>query len=85
MTSTKRKIKFCDSTDTLTVRQLIADLQLCENQDAPVLAWLLDADEDGTPYEYDPMGRYIIGSVDDTYDQHRLVELNIHGLPAERK
>lgn len=85
MTSTKMKIKFCDYTDTLSVRQLIEELQKCENQDAPVMVWLLEAAEDGTPYEYDTTGRYTIGSVDDTFDQHRLVDLNIHGLPVERK
>lgn len=85
MNTARLQIKFCNSEGTFTVRQLIGELQKCENQDAPVTVWLLEADEDGTPFEYDATGRYIIRSVDDTFDQHRMVDLNVCGLPVENR
>lgn len=57
-----------------TVRQLIEALQKCENQDAPVFVYLLDS-SDGVGY--DPTGRYPVTFVDDTFDKHRMVDLNV--------
>lgn len=77
MKTLKMKIKFCNSEGTFTVRQLIEELQKCENQDAPVTVYLLDSGENGEPFEYGATGRYPIRSVDDCFDQHRMVDLNI--------
>ena len=77
MNTARMKIKFCNSEGTFTVRQLIEELQKCENQDAPVTVYLLDAGDNGEPFEYDATGRYPIKCVDDTFDQHMMVDLNI--------
>lgn len=77
MSDTKLKIKFNNSYGTFTVRQLIEELQKCANQDAPVTVYLLDAGANGEPFEYGATGRYPIHCVDDTFDQHRMVDLNI--------
>lgn len=77
MSTVRMQIKFCNSEGTFTVRQLIEELQKCENQDAPVTVYLLDAGANGEPFEYDATGRYPIYGVDDTFDQHRMVDLNI--------
>ena len=80
MLRTNLKIKSYDPTGTPTVRQLIEMLQQCQNQDAPVLIWLLEADEDSVPYHYDATGRYAIESVDDTFENHYMVDINVCGL-----
>jgi hypothetical protein len=77
MNTARLQIKFNNSYGTFTVRQLIEELQKCENQDAPVTVYLLDAGANGEQFEYGATGRYPIHSVDDTFDRHRMVDLNI--------
>jgi len=84
MNSTKMKIKFCNLEDTFTVRQLIEELQKCENQDAPVTVWLMEPEEEGYEYTFDATGRYPINSVDDTFDNHRMVDINVMGYPVPK-
>lgn len=78
--TTTLQIRFEQELDkTPTVKELIAELQKCQNQDAPVTVYLLDGDEEGNRCNYDPTGRYPIVGVDDCFDDHRRVELNIVG------
>lgn len=85
MKTLKMPIKFCSTSDTLTVRQLIDELKKCKNQDAPVMAWLSEPDEEGYRYTFDSTGRYPISSIDDTFDNHRMVDINIIGYPELKK
>lgn len=62
-----------------TVRQLIEALQKCENQDAPVNVYLLDTSDECS---YDATGRYPVTYVDDTFDGHRMVDLNVSSDPS---
>lgn len=57
-----------------TVRQLIEALQKCANQDAPVNVYLLDNVEG---FKYEDCGRYPVTFVDDEFDDHRMVDLNV--------
>ena len=57
-----------------TVRQLIEALQKCENQDAPVFVYLLDSVRN---CDYAAMDRYPVVSVDDSFENHRKVDLNV--------
>ena len=57
-----------------TVRELIEALQKCANQDAPVGVYLLDSVRN---CEYAAMGRYPVVSVDDSFENHRKVDLNV--------
>jgi len=55
--------RFCED-EIMTVRKLIEELQNCENKDAVVYAYV-----DGTPME--------IVLVDDGFENHERVDLNI--------
>ena len=57
-----------------TVRQLIEALQKCKNQDAPVNVYLLDSTDN---CEYAATGRYPVTFVDDAFENHRMVDLNV--------
>ena len=57
-----------------TVRELIEALQKCANQDAPVGVYLLDSVNN---CEYAATGRYPVISVDDSFENHRKVDLNV--------
>lgn len=80
MPTTKMSIMFESTNRTPTVRELIETLQQCENQDAPVMVYLLDGDGNGNRYTYSETGRYPICGVDDTFENHRKVDINIVGL-----
>lgn len=62
-----------------TVRQLIEALQKCKNQDAPVNVYLLDTSD---KCAYGATGRYPVTYVDDTFDKHRMVDLNVSADPS---
>lgn len=73
--NTKRTIPY----GPYTVRQLIEALQQCENQDAPVNVFLLDSSDDCM---YENCGRYPVTFVDDAFDEHRMVDLNVSADPS---
>ena len=82
--SIKMKIGFCSTEGTCTVRQLIEELQKCVNQDAPVTVWLMEPVEEGYDYTFEATGRYPINSIDDTFDNHRMVDINVMGYPVPK-
>jgi len=57
-----------------TVRQLIEALQKCKNQDAPVNVYLLDSTDS---CDYVATGRYPVTFVDDNFQNHCMVDLNV--------
>ena len=86
MPTTKMPIMFENAVNhTPTVRELIAELQKCKNQDAPVTVYLLDGDGDGNHCTYSETGRYPICGVDDAFENHRRVDINIIGLIQDKK
>lgn len=61
----KLQIKSNPMKSTYTVKMLIQDLLQCENLDAPCYIFNLDTGD-----------RFSLHSIDDTFDDHRFIDLN---------